>query len=251
MSNYGSADVGFLLADGFDLLGTTTDLKDNKMASTEDKMGLGAAWPDHGFTGLLAYELSQQGFFDDTAGLQNEAMVANGPERVLCFGHAGNVQSRKMVGVAGALQVKYVRVVKKGEFHKGNAEYKADGIVEDGIVDHIHQTETAASGETSSIDNAASSSSGASGYLQVSALTLGGYTSVTVKIRDSSDDVAYADLLTFDNVTDAPGGAAESKEGGQRKTATGTVDRYTKTTWAFNGSGSSQSIKFMTGFVRN
>ena len=89
----------------------------------------------------------------------------------------------------------------------------------------------------------ASSALGAVGYLGVSALTLGGYTSVTVVIRDSTDDIAFADLITFTVVTTAP--TAE------RITVAGTVNRYTLTRYTFNGAGSSQSITFAAGLGRS
>ena len=62
----------------------------------------------------------------------------------------------------------------------------------------------------------ANSSGGGVGYLQVTAMT--GFGQFVGKIRDSADDVTYADLITFTAVTSAPDA--------ERKTVTGTVDRY-------------------------
>jgi hypothetical protein len=72
--------------------------------------------------------------------------------------------------------------------------------------------------------------------LHVPALTLGGWTSVTIILRDSADNVTFANVTggTFTNVT--AGGASE------RLTITGQVRRYRAMQWTFNGAGSGQSI---------
>ena len=105
-----------------------------------------------------------------------------------------------------------------------------------------HVARTLATEDTTSHDWTASSANGAAGYLGVSALSLGGYTDVTVVIRDSSDDAVFVDLITFVNVSAAPNA--------QRVTVAGTVDRYTLTRHTFNGAGSSQTITFATGLGR-
>jgi len=71
--------------------------------------------------------------------------------------------------------------------------------------------------------------------LHVLALTLGGYTSVTVKVRHSSDNITFADLVTFTTVTAAPFA--------ERKAIVGTIQRYTAMSWDFIGAGSNQTFK--------
>lgn len=70
--------------------------------------------------------------------------------------------------------------------------------------------------------------------LHVTALTLGGYTSVTVKVRHSADNITFTDLVTFTTVTAAPFA--------ERKAVTGTVQRYTAISWDFIGAGSGQTF---------
>lgn len=79
---------------------------------------------------------------------------------------------------------------------------------------------------------------GGAGYQQVSAFS--GFTGFIGKIRSSADDVTYADLITFTNVTAAP--AAE------RKTVAGTVDRYLCFDGDVTGTG---SITPFAGFARS
>jgi hypothetical protein len=69
--------------------------------------------------------------------------------------------------------------------------------------------------------------------LHVNALTLGGFTSVTVKVRHSADNSTYSDLVTFSSVTAV---------GSNRQTFSGVVQRYTAMSWDFIGAGSGQSI---------
>lgn len=83
---------------------------------------------------------------------------------------------------------------------------------------------------------------GGVGHLQVSAFS--GFTAVTVKIRSSSDDVTYADLLTFAPVTAPPPDASAA----QRLTVAGTIARYLSVTGTVTGSG---SITPFAGFKRN
>lgn len=246
MGKFGSNQCGFLLIDGYDVLGVTTQIEDNVEALIEETTALGDTWQEHEYTNIRRASIAQEGFFDDAAGSSNAALVAGpGTSRVLCYNVEGNTIGKKFVGYSGAMQAKYVRVASRGELHKANAEYQGNGVVEEGKILHAHGAETAASGNTqaSSVDNGASSSAGGSGYLQANALTLGGYTNVVVKVQHSADNVVFADLITFTAVTAAP--TAE------RKTVAGTVNRYLAASWAFTGAGAGQSVTFLTGFKRN
>jgi hypothetical protein len=69
---------------------------------------------------------------------------------------------------------------------------------------------------------------GGAGYLQVTAFS--GFSGFIAKVRDSVDDVTYADLITFADVTSAPTA--------QRVAATGTVDRYLAMDGNVTGAGS-------------
>ncbi len=244
MARYSSADIGFLLLDGYDILGQVTDLDEDQEAILEETTVLGDADETHGFVGLKKGTLSQNGFYDDAADSVNDALIGLA-ERVMVIGIEGNTIGKQFIGWQGAIAAKYRRQVSGGAFHKATADYQVTGKVEDGLVLHAHAQETAASGDTESspVDNSALSAIGGAGYLEVSELALGGYTDVTVKIRDSADDIAYGDLITFTNVSSA--------QTGKRKAVAGTVERYLAMSWAFNGAGAAQSITPMVGFARN
>lgn len=83
----------------------------------------------------------------------------------------------------------------------------------------------------------ANSSGGGIGFQQVTAFS--GFSGYVGKVRDSADDVTYADLVTFANVTSAPSSEAV--------TVSGTVDRYLAVDGNVTGSG---SVTVFIGFAR-
>ena len=248
MAQRGSDEVGFLLVDGYDLLGVSTQLEDDMEAMTQDGTAFGDTWENPVYTGMKKASLSQQGFFDDDSGSSNAALSGQeGVSRVLCYGVEGNTIGQTFIGYSGAMQVDFVRVASRGDLHRANVTYLGNGVVEEGRIVHEHSAETTASGNTQSenIDDGvgnAPSTDGGSGYLQVSALTLGGYTNVVIKLEDSSDDITYVELIAFTAVTAAPAK--------QRATVAGNVDRYIAASWAFGGAGAGPSVTFLAGFYR-
>jgi hypothetical protein len=83
---------------------------------------------------------------------------------------------------------------------------------------------------------------GGSGYLQVTAITLGGYDDAVVTFRHSADNVTFANLVAMTAVTAV---------GAERKTVAGTVNRYVAQSVAFTGAGSDPSLTYFAGFARN
>jgi len=244
MTRYGSADVGFLLVSGLDLLGHITTLNDELTAKTEETTPLGTAWETHAAIGVKAYKLNQEGFYDDGTSATNAALATVGASKVLSFALEGNTVGKRFIG-SPMVQVNYKRLIERNALHKAKAEYLSEAGHAEGIILHPLGAETADSGDSTgadSQDNAASSATGGAGYLQVTALSLGGWTSATLKVLHSTDDVSYSALVTFANVTAAP--TAE------RKAVTGTVNRYLAHSWLFNGAGGAKSITYFVGFAR-
>lgn len=245
MTRYGSADVAFLLVSGINCLGHTTVLNDDREANLEDTTVLGDAWESQGFVGTKKYHLTQQGFYDDAVNSVNQALVTPGASKVLSFGMEQNVVGRRFVG-SPAVEVKYERQLARGVLTKANTEYVGEGAHEEGIILHTLKTEVGVSGDTQgaeSQDNSVLTSNGGAAYFQTTSLTLGGYTSVTLKVRHSVDDITYADLATAAVVIAAPNG--------QRIAVSGTVNRHLAHSWLFNGAGGGQFITYFVGFGRN
>lgn len=84
----------------------------------------------------------------------------------------------------------------------------------------------------------ADSADGAVGYLQV--LAVDGFTNVVVKIQDSLDNAAWADLMTFADNVSAPFAEVVA--------VSGDVDRHTSVDGVITGSG---SVSVFCGLARN
>lgn len=245
MAKYGSDDA-FILVDGYDLTGFSTEFTDTKEAQLEESHTLGDSWVENAYVGVKSANIQQSAFYDDAALATSAALVGSvGSTRVLCYGLEGNTIGKKMVGYQGALQGNVSRVVTRGELHKVNVQYQGSGQVSETVILHELSAETA-NGDTDaeSYDGGAQSSSGGTAFLQVTALTLGGYDDVTITVIDDADNSgSFGTLVSFTDVSTAP--TAE------RVTVAGTVERYLAVSWTFNGTGSDPSISFIVGFERN
>jgi hypothetical protein len=240
MAVYSSKDVGFLLVGGYSLLGQTTTITEDLSTVLENTTSLGDAWHEFSPVGVSRASISQGGFFDDTADSVNTALVTlAGTSRVLSYTVEGNTVGKKFVGFSGTIQSKYERIASLNAVHRANASHSGSGIVEEGVILHALGARTSDGDSTGadSIDDLALSSNGGSGFLHVVAYS--GFSSVVFKVLHDTDDSGYADLITFATVS---GITAE------RKTVSGTVNRYLACSWDVTGSG---SVTFMIGFKRN
>ena len=244
MAKYSSKDC-VLLIDGYNVLGLTTAVTHNAEALTEESTGFGVEWAEHTYLGLQKTELSQEGFFDDATGATNDALNEHqGEERVLCLGFEGNTIGRNFNGFKGALQTKFDRIASREKLHRANAAYIGSGVNEDGKILHALTARTAAGNtQASSVDNGAASADGGNAYLQVTELSLGGYTNVLITVRQSADNVVWEDLQVFVGVT--------LPQTAQRIEVIGAVKRYLAVSYALTGAGAGPSITFFVGFARN
>lgn len=117
-------------------------------------------------------------------------------------------------------------------------EAEADGGIDRGVLAAAAAAVTSA-GTGTSIDNAASSTAGAVGFLHVTANTRDG--SSTFKVQHSSDNVVFVDLITFTTV-------AGSTTASERIAVTGTVNRYIRASHA--PGGSTGSVTYTVAFAR-
>lgn len=247
MAKYSAADVAFVLIGGYSLLAFVTEMPINTEAVLEESHTLGDSWVEQTPVDLARFDLSMNGYYDDDAGASNAAWVristGTPAAEVACVGLAGNTHGNAFIGFQGVYQATYERVAARGALTKANVTYRGTGQVDEGKILLVHGTVSTSSANGTALDNGASSAGGGVGYLQVSALTLGGYDDVVFKIQHSSDNSTYADLITFTAVTAAPNA--------QRGTSAATVNRYTRYTHAYTGAGSGQSFIAFVGFKRN
>ena len=157
MAKVGSAQIPFFLVGGRDLLGVVTDFTEETEALTEETTPLGAGAQTHGAVGLVKASLQQNGFYDDAAGLSNEALAGKeAVAQLVAYGVEGNLAGKGFVGLAGAYAAKYSRVAARGALHKANASYTVSGAKDEGVILHPLAAEAAAGNtQTTSVDRAA------------------------------------------------------------------------------------------------
>ncbi len=241
MAKYGSASIGFLLADGFNLLASKifelTGPEDEGL--TEQSNGLGDAWDEHLGVGVRRATMSQNGLYDDASKAVNEVFSGQeATQRVVCLSLEGNTIGTRFIGMAGAFGAKFKRAAQRAGLTKAAVDYTLTGAVEQGVILQplAVKSVTWNTEGAESVDHGASTAAGGAGYLQVGDVV--GFTSLVAKVRHSADDVTYADLLTFTTVT-----AANRAE---RVEVAGTVNRHL----AISGTLTGTSAQVMGGFAR-
>ena len=242
MARISSADVGYLLVSGMNVLSDTTMIEDTQEALIEETTCLGDSYEQQTYVGVKRFSVSQEGFFNDAANAINAALITPGTSKVLSYAPAGNTLGAKFISSPTVI-ANYVRQIARGALTKAKAMYESEGNHDEGkIVATLAARTTAGNTQAASLDNTAASSNGCAATLQMTSLTLGGYTNIIVKLQDSADNSSFADIITFTAITAAP--AAE------RKTLTGSVRRYLAAAWAYTGSGSSQTATWTLGVAR-
>ncbi len=251
MAKYGGDDVGFLLFGGYDLKSNMTDFTENTEAVLEETHTLGDSWVEQEYVGLRRADLSLNGFYDDAALKSVEALATRmGTQRVLSYGLEGNTVGANFVGFAGAMQANVSRVAARGAVHKLNTQLQGSGAVENGKVVKALGAIAPGTGntQTTPIDGGASATGGA-GYFHINALVLDTATGLIGWIRHSSDDVTYANVITFTRAT-----STAVVPGAERVASTAMIERYTAFAWEFGTTaapgGASQSATVWAGLSR-
>lgn len=248
MAKHGSSDLGVLVVGGYDILGNSTDLSWEHMTKMIDTTPFGASDATYLGTGVKRGKVTQGGFYDDTANQTNDqALQSLGASDVLVVALEGNTVGKPFIGCQGVISGAYKRLVKVDDLHRANSDFTVTGVVEDlhdsNAILFANGTVSSATANGTAQDHGASSANGGSGYATCSALTLGGYTNLQLKVQHSTDNSVWADLITFTALTTAIHA--------ERIAVAGTVNRYTRAQYTFSGSGSAQSAQIFIGFVRN
>lgn len=219
MAYRGSPDVAFFLINGYDVLGTRTQLDDSLEAILEETHGLGDTFVEKQFTGVRRAEITQQGFFDDAAGSVHD-ILSTGPgvSRILAYGIGGTATGAPFIGYEGAMQVNYERLLVRGELEKANARYLGNGTVEMGKVVRTYKAFTAVGVQSQELDLGASQAAGVgmSAYLVYNASA----GEANVRVQEAPDATSWSTLFTFTKTA--------SGFGAERLTTTGAVQRYVR-----------------------
>ena len=191
-------------------------------------------------SGLRDGTLSAAGMFDGSEGAVDQTLssvIGNDAADVMTLTPDGVVVGRRSYSAA-ALQTSYEVSSPVSDVVTTSLEVQATDGVDTGVLLAGRFTASAV-GEGSVVDQDASSSNGANGYLHVTSNTMDGVTAF--KVQDSTDGVVFVDLITFTNVS-------ASATSGEKVAITGSVDRYVR---AMQDPGaSSGSVTYTLAFAR-
>lgn len=147
-------------------------------------------------------------------------------DRILNWGMEGRSVGAYCFGMI-AMDGKVSPAIEGKQFTKFDGEYPLKrGTVETLKILEGGSTARTSTGTGTSLDNAGSSSSGGVAYFQGLSVT-GTPGSLVGKVAHSTDDVSFADLVTFTSHTTA----LAATTAGQRSTVSGTVNRYLRAAW--------------------
>ncbi len=226
--------------DGYDISSYLTRIAINPNLALAEDTAFGDS-SESFIAGIRGGTIDFDGWFDSAAGASDAVLAtALGSEVQVLMHYPGGDAAIGERGYATAgTQSDDVRTSEIGSAVALSGSITAEVGIESIESAHILSAETA-TGTDSTIDNGASSSNGAAGYIICSAYD--SITSIDVKLEHSATGAfggEEADLLTFTQIT-----AANAAE---RVAATGTVNRYVRCSWTVAGSG---SATFAVGFAR-
>lgn len=183
---------------------------------------------DQFIPGQLGGALALSGVFDSAAGdivatLQTAA-TTDGGFLMTAFAETPAIGSLAGFGEGNISARDYPAAVKDAV--RVTIEGTPNDGVDMGVTLHVLGAETA-DGNSTNVDNAASSAGGAVAVLHVTAFT--GFSQAVFKVQHSPDNSSWSDLITFTTVTGTTW---------ERKTATGTVNRHLRGFWDMTGTGS-------------
>lgn len=225
-----------LYINGYDLTAFFRNSDTQRSAGAYDTSVYGVGSKQY-IAGLKDGRVSLDGIFDGDAAANDAVLAA-------------------ALGVNDAILLRYPQGDALGNAGQGcagivvghNSQAPVDGVVSNmaeiqaskaGVerVKSLLALSTLSAGTTNgtSIDDAAGSTAGASGFVEATAVG-GGFTTATIKIQHSTDNAVWVDLITFTAIT-----AARAKE---RLTVTGTVNRYIRHTTTATGGTITATVAF-------
>lgn len=233
MARYLSDVVAFWLG-GYDLTTDSTSVEMASLARDVESTTLGQA-AEKFVSGIYGGEFSHDGILDGTAGQINTAGAALiGTNPVATLAVSNTAGKRAMSGQV--LETSFKTPAPLGGLVMATVTGVTDGKVEQALVVQEKVTKTG-NFDSASVDNAASSSGGGTGFLHIFAAN----GTADVVIEESSDDGggdAFATVLTF---------AQFSAVGSQRVAITSSVERYIRVALTL---GTATSVTYAVTFAR-
>mgnify|MGYP003657124203 CR=1 FL=1 len=229
MANYGPDDV-LVLVGGINLGIDLFEAPIQTSAVLEETQTFGDSWVEQTPVGVKSGTLT---------------------DKIVVATVEGNTQGQTAIAMKSTQQ-NVAREASRSELHKLSADFSSQGIVDqDALIVQTHVADdTAGVMSDGSLDNGAASTDGGRVYIQATALTLGSYTNMQIKLQESSDNGssdAWADVSGATSATIATVPASEVLT----IAAGTTIERYTRAFLVLNGSGSSESITALVALARD
>ena len=237
MVRFGGPDTGPALLGGYSIISDLLEITGKKEGMIEESTVLGDVVDSYTYLGIDKYmDGNLKAFYPGNASALLAFELASG---TLVYGLEGDTIGNPSI-VVESLRSTIARQASLDALTRIEAAFKSASGIHDAVI-IANLAARSDNAETTTVDNAALTSTGSRSYLNVTSVTLGGYTNVAVKMRDSDDDITFVDHANFTAVT-----AITS----EMVLVTGTVNRYLQTRTDFIGSGSSESITFGVSTVR-
>lgn len=222
-----------VLLDQYDLSAYLNSYSSGRTSEASETTTFGAAAKTY-IPGLQDGTISLSGLYDGSAGAVDavlQAAIGAASRNVLSIlpQGAGTIGNRAMV--ASVDETSYTIEAGVGDLVTASAEMQPSGGVWGGAVLHTLTAETAG-GNTTSIDNAASSASGGVANLHVTAFN---GTTLTAKVQHSTDNSVWVDLITF---------TAATAVTAEQLSVTGTVNRYVRVLWTATVTSATFAVAF-------
>jgi hypothetical protein len=182
-------------------------------------------------------EISFTTWFDDGTNLEHTALAALPTTDVVVLYTRGVASDSPAAGIT-AKQINYDGSKGSDKALTLNVQCLTDSVpLEWGVLLTAGAITQSSAGSESSKDDSASSSSGIAAYLQIVDINSG---APTITIEHSANNSSWSTLLSFTAVSDGAEPTAE------RKTASGTVNRYLRVT----STGTFSNAKFIIAYRR-
>lgn len=237
MVRFGAPDTGPALLGGYSIITDLLEITGKKEATIEESTVLGESVDSYTYLGISKYmDGNLKAFYPGNASALLAFELASG---ALVYGLEGDTIGNPSIAVEG-LRSTISRQAARDALTRIEADFKSASGIHDAVI-IANLASRAQAAETTTVDNLASTSTGSRSYLNLTALTLGGYTNVIIKVRDSTDDISFASHATF---------TARTAIGSEMVLVTGTVNQYLQTQVVFGGAGSSESVTYGVSTVR-
>lgn len=188
-------------------------------------------------TGLSDGSISVSGLFDgDTSAVDAVLTSVLGSDTEVNFtvAYDGGMTLGARCSTGQSIMTSYEVSSPVGDVVSTSAEFQPDGGIARGVILAPLST-VSATGNGTSVDNAASTANGGVAMIHVPANTRNG--TIVVKVQHSSDNVTFADLATFTTIS------STAKTSERLSVASGTtVNRYLRVTYTVAGSTGSATI---------